>query len=361
MKNVLISGYYGFENIGDEAILEALSKKLKDNGLSVSVLSDDPIYTTELFKVESYHRAVFSEIISAIRNCDVLISGGGSLFQDTTSVRSIWYYLGIIMLAKLFKKPVYVLYQGIGPINNKFNRFLTRLILNNVKRLVVRDEISLEFLKELEVTKPQSSVTSDAVFMLDKANEEKIINTLEKFGVNLESEKPIFGLALRSWKEIDKIEEFARLGDKLVEAYGAQIVFFALHNDEDYYLAKQIEEKMKNKLYIVSGHFLPSEIMTMMGKMDINVGIRLHSLIFSAKMGIPLLGISYDPKIDGFLDMLGMSSVCTYDEINSDTIFNAIDWIMKNGFPIEELDESVEKFSATAEKTLMEIKEEISK
>jgi polysaccharide pyruvyl transferase WcaK-like protein len=92
-----------------------------------------------------------------------------------------------------------------------------------------------------------------------------------------------------------------------------------------------------------------------MGAMDLNIGVRLHSLIFSAKMGTPFLGISYDPKVDGFLDMLGMSPVCEYNELSKEQIMPAVSWILKHDFPAEAMLNNVETFEKIAVQTMDEI------
>ena len=107
------------------------------------------------------------EVIRAIGKCDLFISGGGSLLQDVTSTRSILYYLALMMMALIFRKPVMVYANGIGPINKKMNRILTRVILNRVDYITLRDEDSKAFLHQLGVTNENIIVTADPVFTLE--------------------------------------------------------------------------------------------------------------------------------------------------------------------------------------------------
>lgn len=122
MKNIVISGYYGQLNTGDEAILRVLVDKLKEyerksnSSLNIVVLSSRPELTAKLYNVEAVNRKKIPSVIKAIKRCDIFISGGGSLFQNETSNRSLYYYLFQIFLAKLFGKKVFIFSQGIGPI-----------------------------------------------------------------------------------------------------------------------------------------------------------------------------------------------------------------------------------------------------
>ena len=138
------------------------------------------------------------------------------------------------------------------------------------------------------------------------------------------------------------------MADEVINRFNARVVFFAFHKDRDIKYINEICGRMTNRAYIISDRFLPSEVMGMMGAMDLNIGVRLHSLLFSAKMGVPLLGISYDPKIDGFLDMLGMSPVCDYNELSKEQLMPAISWILKNEYPVEQMKQTVEMFEKTA-------------
>lgn len=115
---LVLSGYYGFYNVGDEAILQSIIESLsKENpDIELVVLSNDSKYTKEMYGVESVDRWDIKAVYHAIKNSDGVISGGGSLLQDQTSTKSILYYTGIMGLARLLKKPYYIYSQGIGQL-----------------------------------------------------------------------------------------------------------------------------------------------------------------------------------------------------------------------------------------------------
>ena len=125
-KNVAISGYYGFENFGDEAILKVLTEELKNCGHNVTVFSKRPDITSAKRGVNSVYTFSLGKVIKTLKNADVLISGGGSLLQDVTSTKSLFYYLFVIGAALFFQKDVIIFAQGIGPIKNPISRFITK-------------------------------------------------------------------------------------------------------------------------------------------------------------------------------------------------------------------------------------------
>ena len=125
---------------------------------------------------------------------------------------------------------------------------------------------------------------------------------------------------------------FAEIADRLVEKYNARIVFFPFHKPKDAEISKIVMHKMKHEeaTVLMPNRYLPSEILGAMGYMNVNIGVRLHSLVFSALMNVPTIGISYEPKIDGFLEMMNMTSVCTYEKISVDKIMEQVEIYMKD-------------------------------
>ena len=168
LGKILISGYYGFSNAGDEAMLTAIVTSLKeqDPQVELTVLSGHPEVTARLHPVKAIHRFDLWGICRAMAGTDLLLSGGGSLLQNVTSRLSLYYYLSIIALGTLLGKKVMLFAQGIGPIRGSFSRWLTRLVCQKVDLITVRDDGSLDDLKAMGFSPEKIRVTSDAVFSL---------------------------------------------------------------------------------------------------------------------------------------------------------------------------------------------------
>lgn len=328
MKNILISGYYGFNNTGDEAMIETMSSLLAKRDCSLTVLSSNPDRTKELYNVRAYDRYKLSEIIKAIKKSDLVVSGGGTLFQDITSKKSIWYYLGIIKIALFFHKKVVICYQGLGPLDTKFYRGMVKRTLNkkNVKFVGLRDNKAIDFAKSIGIKEDKIVFSSDMIFMMKPPAEERIDKIIKDNVLNLEEGQKLVGISTREWSDKDRTDELAKAADLIVERYNARIVFFPFHKPKDAEISKIIMHKMKNenKACLLPNRYLPSEILGAMGRMDVNIGVRLHSLIFSAIGNVPTIGISYDPKIDGFLDMIHLNPICTYENMDAKTIADEV-------------------------------------
>ncbi|MGB9781149.1 polysaccharide pyruvyl transferase CsaB [Caldanaerobacter sp.] len=331
MKAV-ISGYYGFDNVGDEAVLKCIVHGLKKRGVEdITVLSNKPVETSRKYKVKAVNRNSFKEIFRAIREADMVLSGGGSLIQDKTSSRSLWYYIGIMIIGKLLGKKVYVIGQGIGPVEKKFNKWLTAFVLNRVDGIAVRDHLSYDFLKRDLKIKKEVEVTADfALELAFEEGEDKVFGKiLDKEGIDLLSQK-YFLICPREWGnfELSRVE-LARAADFIAEEHGYKVVFLPFYR-EDVEESDRIATYMKVPAEILTERYELEEILAIIKRSQFLIGIRLHSLIFAFISLVPFIGISYDPKIDGFLHSIGEESVGDVNSFTAEAIIKKVREIMKN-------------------------------
>lgn len=323
MCRVVISGFYGFDNAGDEAILQSMISEFRKTSqdINIVVLSANPSKTAHDYNVEAVDRSSLFKIISAVKSCDVLISGGGSLLQDATSNLSMWYYSFIILLAFALKKPVFAFAQGIGPVVNKFNMKLLKFIMDRVLGVSVRDSRSRNELRKLGVER-DVSCTIDPAFLINVLPKGKCLEILKKENGGRDIKRPMLGFSIRKWKgDTDISGVISKVADRVYNEMGADIVLFPLHYKRDIQLAEEIADKMKQKPIIVRGSYTSEELMGLYGLMNVNVCVRFHGLVFSIVNNIPTVAISYDPKIDSLMDSLGMKTALRYEDINSESVY----------------------------------------
>ncbi len=330
--DVLMSGYYGFNNSGDEAILLAIHdniEKMGDN-INISVLSNNPRETRAKYGIEDVvYRFSLTDVIRAIRKCDVLISGGGSLLQDSTSTRSLMYYLSIIVAAKFFRKKIMLYANGIGPVSKKLNRRIVKLVVNKADLITLREENSFEELRSMGVKNKNAFVTADPVFTMDGISREKAMAIMEKQGIP--TDKPIAGVSVRNWKKIDGfVDDFARLCDEVYEKYNRNIVFIVMHVPNDITISEIVQKKMKHPSYILKEAYSPYEVMGIISCMDFVLSMRLHTLIFAARQKVPLVGFIYDPKIEYYIEKLCMPSGGRVEDFDINVAMEKVDDVVKN-------------------------------
>lgn len=327
---VLISGYYGSGNVGDEAVLVSIIQGLRrrDPEIEIAVLSASPGLTAELNGVKTVHRTAWHRIWREMRRADVFISGGGTLFQDATSSRSFWYYIGLIVMAKLFRKKVMVFAQGFGPLRRKHNRKIARAILDRVDLITLRDEDSLHALEKLKVKKPERVLTADPTLLLEVPvpSEGRKIISLESIPLD----KPLLGVSVRSTSSRRRVEEetfrtLASVLDKMVRRYGVRPVFLLFQCPEDMRESSKVIRHMQEEPGVIFRMCRPDEMLAIFSQLDFVIGMRLHSLIFAAVDSVPAFGLSYDPKVASFAGSLKLPYIHFDQQIGASAMMEAIE------------------------------------
>ncbi len=316
---IVISGYYGFKNAGDEAMLYSILRAVRsiDPAAEVTVISGKPEQTEKTFGVRAVPRFGGFSIFRKLCAADVLISGGGSLLQDVTSSRSCLYYLSLIWTAAILGKKVMLYAQGIGPIRRRWVARLMRYVLSQVDAITVRDETSEQFLKTIGVTAPIYT-TADSVFFLTKEETETGRAILCAAGVP--ENKKIVGLSVRNWKDAATwTKAFATYIEKMAQE-DVSLVFIPMQHPDDTRMAKSLCGDNFENVYFLDGTYRAEELMSIIGGLDLLVGMRLHALIFAALSHIPMIGISYDPKIDNFLASIGQEALFPVEKFDADRL-----------------------------------------
>lgn len=326
-----ILGYYGFKNSGDDALLYAMINSLREiyPDIKINVLSFNPRETSKIYGVDSLSRYNIFKTHQAIKNSELFILGGGSLIQDATSTKSLLYYLWMVRRAIRMKTPVMLYANGIGPVTKPKNRKLTKIILNRVNLITLRDANSLEELKSLGVNKPESVVTADPVFAAQVRNPENAANLLKEAGLG-ENEK-IALFSVRKWRDFpgDFDDTFAKMADYIAEKHGLTPVFLPLHYPFDASVSRNIITKMKNRALFISGRTDIATTLSIVEKSSLTVSVRLHMLIYATLSGVPGIGIAYDPKVVGFQSCVNQPSINpsdftdgAYEKIIDETLFD---------------------------------------
>ncbi len=309
MINLLIAGYHGYGNCGDEATLMAMTTNIKEMApdVNITAISHIPELTKAEYNINSVQRFNAIEVMKAIFKSDIILSGGGTLIQNGTSTRSLLYYLSIIKFAKLFRKRVMLYSNGIGPVLGKTNRRLVKLVVNNVDLITLREEFSARDLADIGVKKPKIHITADAAFTLKSISKENARKILQEEKIPLEKE--MIGVSVREWNKakdgLKYIKEITKVCDNMARE-GKTIVFIPMEHPKDAEVSKKIMSSMEEKSYILSKNYKPDEILGIIGEMNLILGMRLHILLFSALKKIPMIGLVYDPKIEYYLDVLNM-------------------------------------------------------
>ncbi|NLC77638.1 MAG: polysaccharide pyruvyl transferase CsaB [Clostridia bacterium] len=358
MENrIVISGYYGFNNVGDEAVLYSMLRTLRAQqpDLKVTVLSGDPEKTARNYGVQAVNRWNIKEVWQALRECRLLISGGGSLLQDVTSSRNVLYYLGIVQLAKMMGKKVMFYAQGVGPVSRRLSQEAIRRVVNQVDLITVRDEASKALLLQLGVTKPEILIKADPVLGLyaKEMDRNQGLKYLEKNGVQpAEGAPPVIGISVRDWHQYQGYKKaLAKVGDRLVKE-GYQLVFLPFHFPDDIAPSREIVNLMEEPATVIRDQLGVVEMLGCLSPMHLLIGMRLHSLIMAAVMGVPVIGISYDPKVEAFLKSIGQPLAGRVETLDAEVLAGEVRRVLaKREEAVADLNEAVAALRVEARDT----------
>ena len=326
---VVMSGYYGFSNAGDDAILEAIKQAIHEasDDVAVTVLSNDPELTRKQYGMDAIPRFRVWKVFSALRRSDALLSGGGSLLQDTTSTRSLLYYLSVIRCAQWLGKPVMLYANGIGPVRRPANRRRVKKVVERATLVTLRDHSSARELADMGVSRRDLHVTADPVFHLSPAPVERGQELLQTAGLTPDS--PFVAVSVRDWPNTgDFCRELARLCDHLRRAHGMEVLFLLMQPSRDRAAARQVQGLMKEPSFLLDEPCTPRELMSVLGQARLCLAMRLHTLIFAARMAVPSMGLVYDPKVDSYLQELELPAAGHVDSFDGDEAIRRADAMM---------------------------------
>lgn len=341
MKKIVVSGYYGFNNLGDEAILAGITSLLKkqNSDIKITVLSASPKQTAELYNVNAVSRNSVLEIFSALAEADLFISGGGSLLQDVTGNFSVPYYLGLAWLAKIQGTKTIYYAQGAGPLNKKWSQKLTAFTLNRFNLIGVRDKGSEQLLKEIGVKK-NIKLTVDPVFGLH----DPLNNKRQKIKGKIE-----IGISVRPWP-LKYLDELAAALNQFSQNKNIKFILFPMHQGSDEEVSYNLKNKLTAEAEVYKLPEAPQKALKSFSDLDLFIGVRLHSLIFALLNKIPLLALSYDPKIEGLMSELDYLPLIKLENIEAEEVVNKLEYIFAEKYSLrKKISEFLQQKNSEAE------------
>ncbi len=295
---LLLSGYYGFENIGDEALLEVVLDRLRAqySGADIEVLSANPQATARRHGVEVAQRWDAKAVRRAIDRTDVVLSGGGGLLQNSTSLRSLLYYAGILRAGVRAKKRTMIFAQSIGPLD-VFGKAVVRECCKHVDAATVRDARSQSLLRSL-LPGLRVERCADPVFLYNPPAETGANSVLGTQGGELVI------VSVRKAPGIgERTAAIARAVDRLAQAHGARVAFLPFGGPPDAEISAKVI-RASTCAPVLLPECSPGDAASIIARAKAVIGMRLHALIFAARYRVPFLAIPYDPKVSALCEDL---------------------------------------------------------
>ena len=416
-RKIVIIGGFGWEDIGDEAMPQAVIYNLRRtiSNLEIVMLSPQPAYTTKYHKERSIHdinaylnrqswiiskltsrrlgivgkivnrvyprRLVYfsrwlyflvvakchshkinlplnkmaKEILNELASADLLFNNGGGNI-NTLFYGELYKQTLTILAASILKIPVILSGQTIGPLTKKLHAFIVKVALNKVDTITLRDRgISSQRLREIGVDKPVIKDTADdaiGLSFLQISEVNKLI--LENDGTEWQNlpAKIIAVMNMNGYLKAmgkDNIDEFdkevellSRMADRLVEKYGAKILFVPTDygkSSDDRPLLNKIKTRMefKDKALVINKEYDAVQYKSLIGLGDIAIGVRYHFAVFATSMGVPCIGLAngvyQKTKLKGVMELYDLPD-CFIDEdmnkVELEKVWMRVEQVMEN-------------------------------
>ncbi len=311
--DVLVSGYYGFGNLGDESLLDIITSSIAETipNVKIAALTRHPKRDQRKRGIRCVSRFNPFAVFRAVRHSKLLISGGGSLLQDKTSSRSLRYYASVIKMAENVGTKTFVMANGIGPISSESGRKLTGKVVGDADRISVRDAESAVELVRLGVASDKIKRTADPAFLIRPIEGETLEKVLERIGICgryfAVSIRPMVAEAEPQDADIRNAGLLADLLTRTAKKHGLVPLIIPMQPPIDLPIceltAKKYRENSGENAVIYCPDSAP-ELMGVLSRAEFAVGMRLHLIIFASSAGVPVIALSYDPKVSSTMAYL---------------------------------------------------------
>jgi len=338
---IVLTGFFGGPNAGDEAFLEALLAELGDARArtEITVVSTDPVHTSRHYDVTATPRSPLSyKMHRALAQADVVIAAGGGLLTDRTSVWHVPATVIPMAVAKLFGSKLVLLGIGATSLDTRLAKSMVAWVSKHASYISARDPSSLQVLKELW---PVGDMTlgGDTATLLSCDGVELAPDVRSLF----DKPGPRIGISLRHWfpqgrprglgyllpvalqqrvrrRREPALDErvfwvaLAEMCEHLVSSYGAALYFVPMWPGRDDVVARAFLDRYPGSFAshatVIDQPLEPREIIRLCGEFDAVIGMRLHSLIFASIARCPALALSYSAKVEAFMGMIGAADQC---------------------------------------------------
>ncbi|MEW4272104.1 polysaccharide pyruvyl transferase family protein [Priestia megaterium] len=347
--NILIVNAHSSKNKGDAGIVLSMIDSLKKNipNSNIKIKSRFPKLDKDTYDVLVGECAAnisvdpdeskVTKILSAIkmlkliyrknqnidedyRWADVVVSCGGGFLLSHRFSPALLQHLVQLKLAFDYNKPVVIYAQSIGPFYNSIMQKVSKRILNNVDSIFIRENISKQWLEKIGCTNKNIKLVSDSAFCMVEQQSDYVDQLFLKLKDNHKG--PIIGLTARDWnfpemenKELHR-EKYVESMQKVIlhfeEKYNAKVLLMPQvlgpnNFNDDRIISREILQGIDSKYSeLVDYDFNPRELKYFYSKLDMFIGTRMHSNIFSLSSYVPTVAINYEHKTRGIMELLDL-------------------------------------------------------
>ena len=344
-----------FENVTTTKVPEYIKKYFKEGSvfrkiggfyeIGKSIITSILWFFLYKLDLRSLSYSILSErrknTFKSYADADIVVSCGGGFLDDSFGGIFLTHLYGIFFSKVIMKKPTVIYAQSVGPFKSHIYQNITKSVLEKLDLILLREEISYNLMRKIELKNKNYYLTADAAFLAPICGEQRIKQIYKH--ENIDIKKNIVGVSVRLWnfpglKNPDVLfkrykSAIVSVCDTLIEKYKVSIVFVSMVSgkgkfDSDSAVAEDIVDMMKNKnaVKVIPNIYDSKEIKGIISKFDMFIGTRMHSNIFATSSFVPTYAISYQYKTEGIMKMIGQENlVCKIEEIDEKKLLKDIE------------------------------------
>lgn len=352
-KQVIVTGFYGASNVGDELILRSISERIEaaDPAAQVWVAAENPEHVERGHALQSFSRKSHATALHAARTASAVVLGGGGLWHDYTFERaggllglfespqiSIAGFAVLPLLARMLGARFHVAGLGIGPLEDPDAKRLIRFVSSHADSIMVRDAESMRLAMEICAEPERLIQAPDVVYglSLDPVAPRAEIVTLRSQG------RRIVGLNLRPWDragDADYVEAVASALRSIARTEPLAVIGIPMQAGErnDGAVLRRVSERLDDEVPVLLPRVSTSDdLLGLLGSLDVLVSMRLHACLLAHRLRKPVVGLAYDPKVRNHFAEIRRERYCLELPFTADALVERLMLAMQESLTVPE-------------------------
>lgn len=243
---------------------------------------------------------------AALKGADLLVFGGGNaIFDLSPYIMSATRFDLIVDLAKETQTKIFVSSIGIGPFMTEEQLVKTMKTLEKCDYVTFRDQKSQNYCEAYGLTHTHASI--DSVFLLPEVIPyQKLARAQKRVGHQV-------GICVIDYRingvSIEEYQKYKTNMEALVEqlADSGKEVFLFSSELQDYETVAEIYEALPDKKHVTVREINGvDDLLALYTELDLIIGTRMHSMIIAVSQFLPIVGLSWQQKVDEMFKNIGM-------------------------------------------------------
>lgn len=326
--NAIVLGWYGYDNVGDELLLDVVLDFFGKKCTEITYISPKEDFRsqpgTKFNRIKLNTKYDLLKLLLSVVTTQYVVLGGGTYLRDIGGKNNLRIKLIILFVAIVFRKKTVFFGSGLGPFSYNKDSKLLRFVLRRISYPLLRDRKAVDLYKQ--ISGKDAQVVPDPV-VLRAISSKKCVESGDGVAFALREWHGPFAEKSEKSSYIKFISEMVSVVESYIQINPDKKVYFwvfqscvtdAMADDSVVYDAIIKSIKFKFNYEIVYLHDSIMSLEQVYGQVSTVIGMRLHSLILGAVYGKKLISISYDQKVLSFMEELGISAFnIEYDDFTA--------------------------------------------